>query len=95
MKERFEALSYLGSYYMFSTNIDFNKAVEYIKKSLEVDPSNKQWELKSYYALAFAYYKSKQWVNAKNAYETVLKLKPNDTNAPKALKDINKFLSSQ
>lgn len=91
LKERYEAYSYLGSFYMFST-IDYNKAIEYVKTGLELDPGNKQWQLKGYYTLAFAYYKSKQWLNAKSAYETVLKLKPDDTNAPKALKDINKFL---
>lgn len=94
-KERFEAFSYLGSYYMFSKEADLNKAIDQIKKGLEVDNTNATWQLKGYYTLAFAYYKAKQWQNAKEAYETILKLKPDDTNAPKALKDINKYLTTQ
>jgi tetratricopeptide (TPR) repeat protein len=94
LKERYEAYSFLGSYYMFSKDIDYEKAIENIKKSLELDLKNDQWQLKGYYSLAYVYYKSKQWVNAKTAYETVLKLKPDDANAPKALRDINKYLSS-
>jgi tetratricopeptide (TPR) repeat protein len=93
-KERFDAYSYLGSYYMFSKELNYDKAIEQIKNSLTVDPENNQLQLKGYYTLAFAYYKAKQWNNAKNAYETILKLKPDDTNAPKALKDINKYLDA-
>lgn len=92
--DRFEALAYLGSYYMFTSDIDLNKAIEYIKESIDLKLNNPDKELKAYYALGFAYYKSKQWTNAKMAYETVLKLKPDDIYAPKALNDINKYLSA-
>jgi tetratricopeptide (TPR) repeat protein len=95
LKERYEAYSYLGSYYMFSTNVDYDKAIDYIKKSIDLKINDPQKELKAYYALGFAFYKSKQWVNAKVAYETVLKLNPEDVYAPKALNDINKYLSSK
>ena len=58
-------------------------------------PIPPQKELKAYYALGFAFYKSKQWQNAKTAYETVLKLNPEDVYATKALHDINKYISSK
>jgi tetratricopeptide (TPR) repeat protein len=95
LKERYEAYSYLGSYYVFSSNSDINKAVNYLKKSIELDLKNKQWQLKSYNTLAYVYYKSKQWLNAKSSYETILKLNPDDKNAPIALRDINKFLAAK
>lgn len=93
-KERYEAFSYLGSYYLFTGNLDYEKAIIYFKKCIESGSENEQMKLKGYYSLAFAYYKSKQWENAKAAYETVLQLKPEDPGAIKALKDINKFLSA-
>ena len=93
LKERYEALSYLGSYYMFTSEVDLNKAIYYLKESIAMKISDPEKKLKAYYALGFAYYKSKQWINAKAAYEIVLKLKPDDEYAPKALNEINKYLA--
>lgn len=93
-KERFDAFSYLGSFYMFSKPADYPKAIEYIKKSADVDPENQQIQYKAYNTLAFAYYKSKQWIDAKATYEKILAMKPDDPNAQKALKDIDKFLKA-
>lgn len=94
-KERFDAFSYMGSYYMFSKEIDYTNAIRYLKNSIEVDAENTQWQLKGFQSLGYAYYKSKQWASAKQAYETVLKLKQEDSIAPKMIREINKYLVEQ
>ena len=88
-KEMFEAYSYLGSYYVFSKNVNYERAIDYFKQITELDKDNTQWCLKGYYSLAYIYTKLKQWSKAKDSYEMVLKYKPGDTAAEKGIKDMN------
>lgn len=93
-KDKYEALAYLGSFYMFTKDVNYNKAIEYIKESIDLKINDHEKEIKAYFALGYAYQKSKQWSNAKIAYEIVLKLKPDDIYAAQAINDINKYLSA-
>jgi tetratricopeptide (TPR) repeat protein len=88
-KEIFEAMSYLGSYYLNSKNANYSKAIDYFNNITDIDKDNIQWCLKGYYSLAYIYAKQKLWAKAKENYEMVLKLKPNDPKATKGIEYLN------
>ena len=91
----YQSLSYLGSFYLFSKPVNYEKSEDYFKQILQLEPNNKQWQLKAYYSLSFIYSKQKQWKKAKESYEMVLKIKPDDANAKKALNGIDKYIKAE
>ncbi|WP_255535237.1 serine hydrolase [Cellulophaga sp. E16_2] len=63
-------------------------AIEVFKLAISTDPENANL----YDSLGEAYYQAKQYKKAKESYENVLKLDPNNTNAEKNSNEINLIL---
>jgi tetratricopeptide (TPR) repeat protein len=91
IKEIFDAYSYFGSYYLFSKP-DYDRAINYYQKIIDLDPKNAKWQLKGYQSLAIIYTRMKAYPQAKAAYQKVLSLDPNNKDAQAAIKNINDIL---
>jgi len=91
-KELSESYIYLGFYNM--NKKDYPAAKSWYKKLFELDPSNKEWQIRSLSSQAIIAYKEKDYVEARNLYIEIKKLDPADPNAAKAINDLNKAINA-
>jgi len=94
-KELFEAYRFMGSYYLFTSNPDFDLAQSYFEKIINLDPRNNQWKIQGYNSLGFMYTKKKQYQKAIDIYKKVLEIDPKNDGAKKAIEGLNKTIKSQ
>ncbi|WP_405266662.1 serine hydrolase [Cellulophaga sp. Ld12] len=79
-------LNKVGYDFLYQEQTDL--AIDVFKLAISTDPENANL----YDSLGEAYYKAKQYKNAKESYENVLKLDSNNTHAEKNIKEINLIL---
>lgn len=91
-KELSESYIYLGFYNM--NKKDYPAAKSWYKKLYELDPSNKEWQIRSLSSQAIIAYKEKDYVEARNLYVEIKKIDPADPNADKAIKDLTKAINA-
>jgi tetratricopeptide (TPR) repeat protein len=93
--ELFDSYSYMGSYYLFSPKPDLDNSEYYYHKIINLDPSNKKWQIKAYKSLGIIYTKRKNYPQAILNYKKVLALDPNDPDSTKAIEGLNKAIEAQ
>jgi tetratricopeptide (TPR) repeat protein len=92
VKELQEAYSYLGYYYLQKK--DFPAAKLWNKKLYDLDPSNKQWQLKSLNSQAIIAWLEKNYSESRDFYREIKKLDPTDVNAEKSIKELTKAIDA-
>ena len=91
-KELSESYTYLGYYNLQKK--DFAAAKSWYKKLFELDPSNKEWQIRSLSSQALIAYREKNYVEARDLYIEIKKLDSADPNADKAIKDLTKAINA-
>jgi len=91
-KELSEAYTYLG-YYNIQKNL-FPAAKGWYKKLFELDPANKEWQIRALSSQGIIAFKEKNYVEAREIYNEIKKLDPTDTNVDKTIKDLTKAINA-
>lgn len=92
IKELQEAYTYLGYYYLQKK--DYPNARSWNKKLLDLDPSNKQWQIPALQSLALIAYREKNYVEARDYYMELKKLDPTNAEYTKMIKEFTKTLDA-
>jgi tetratricopeptide (TPR) repeat protein len=92
INEMQEAYSYLG-YYNYQKK-DYPTAKMWDKRFFNLDPTNKQWQIKALRAQALVAYREKNFVEQREFYYQLKKLDPTDTEIDKNIKDLTRVIES-
>jgi tetratricopeptide (TPR) repeat protein len=92
VNEMQEAYSYLG-YYNYQ-NKNYGPAKMWDKRLYNLDPTNKQWQIKALRAQVLVAYKEKNYYEARDLYTQLKKLEPNDTEIDKTIKELTRVIES-
>jgi tetratricopeptide (TPR) repeat protein len=88
--ELFEAFSYMGYYLMQTKKYDESKA--WYNRLINLDPKNKDWQIKGLSSLALIAYKEKNYPEAKNIYQKMLVLDPGNQKFKEAIMNLDKVI---
>jgi tetratricopeptide (TPR) repeat protein len=91
-QELFEAYSYMG--YHFMQDGEYSAARNWYTKLLNLDASNKEWQIKALQSMALINYKEKDYISARENYNKILILNPNDRESKKAVEDLTKVINA-
>jgi tetratricopeptide (TPR) repeat protein len=92
INEMQESYSYLGFYNYMKKN--YPDARMWDKRFFNLDPTNKQWQIKALRALALVAYKEKNFVEQREYYYQLKKLDPTDTELDKNIKELTRVIES-
>jgi tetratricopeptide (TPR) repeat protein len=67
-------------------------AETYYQKIITLDPKKIDWIVKGYSSLGVIYHKRKEYIKARNFYNTVLKFDAKNTNATKAVEALTRII---
>jgi tetratricopeptide (TPR) repeat protein len=90
--ELFEAFSYMGYYLMQTKKYDESKG--WYNRLLNLDPKNKDWQVKGLQSLALISYKEKNYPEAKSIYQKLLVLDPTNVKYKEAIANFDKIIKS-
>lgn len=88
--ELFEAFSYMGYYLMQTKKYDESKA--WYNRLINLDPKNKEWQIKGLSSLALISYKEKNYPEARSLYQKMLVLDPGNTKFKEAIVNLDKVI---
>jgi tetratricopeptide (TPR) repeat protein len=88
--ELFEAFSYMGYYLMQTKKYDESKG--WYNRLINLDPKNKDWQLKGLSSLALIAYKEKNYPEAKSLYQKMLVLDPGNAKFKEAVVNLDKVI---
>jgi tetratricopeptide (TPR) repeat protein len=88
--ELFEAFSYMGYYLMQTKKYDESKA--WYNRLINLDPKNKDWQIKGLSSLALIAYKEKNYPEARNLYQKMLVLDPGNAKFKEAIVNLDKVI---
>jgi tetratricopeptide (TPR) repeat protein len=91
IRELYDSYSYLGSFYLFIKS-DLTSAEVFYQKLVNLDPKNNNWIIKGYSSLGVIYHKRKEYVKARNYYNSVLKYDAKNVNALKAVDALTRII---
>ena len=86
----FEAFSYMGYFMMQTKKYDESKA--WYNRLINLDPKNKEWQLKGLSSLALISYKEKNYPEAKSLYQKMLVLDPGNAKFKEAIVNLDKVI---
>lgn len=92
VSEMQEAYSYLG-YYNYMKK-DYTPAKMWDKRLFNLDPTNKQWQIKALRSQVLVAYKEKNYVEARELYYQLKKLEPTDVEIDKTIKELTRVIES-
>jgi tetratricopeptide (TPR) repeat protein len=90
--ELFEAFSYMGYYKMQIKEYDQSK--DWYNRLINLDPKNKDWQIKGYSSLALIAYKEKNYPEAKILYQKMLLLDPGNSKFKEAIVNLDKVIKA-
>ena len=93
VNEMQEAYTYLG--YNSLQKKDYPQSISWYKKLYNLDPLNKQWQLKSLHSQIIVAYKEKNYPEARDLYYQVKKLDPADPDPDKQIKELTRSIESK
>ncbi len=88
--ELFEAFSYMGYYLMQTKKYDESKV--WYNRLINLDPKNKDWQIKGLSSLALIAYKEKNYPEAKSLYQKMLALDPGNAKFKEAIVNLDKVI---
>jgi tetratricopeptide (TPR) repeat protein len=88
--ELFEAFSYMGYYLMQTKKYDESKL--WYTRLINLDPKNKEWQIKGLSSLALIAYKEKNYVEARNLTQKMLVLDPGNPKFKEAIVNLDKVI---
>ncbi len=91
--ELFESFSYMGTYYLMTKQYDKSKA--WNMRLINLDPKNKDWQIKGWSSMGIVAYREKNYVAARDAYQNVLKLDPANDRVKKMISDLDKVINAK
>jgi tetratricopeptide (TPR) repeat protein len=92
--ELVEAFSYMGSYNFLKKPSDYPAATSWFKRIYNLDPKNKQWQIKSLKSQAVAKYYEKKYTEVRDLYLQVKQLDPKDPDADEGLQRTEKAIKA-
>ncbi len=90
--ELFEAFSYIGYYLMQTKRYDESKA--WYNRLINLDPKNRDWQIKGLSSLALIAYKEKDYPEAKSLYQRMLALDPANSKFKEAIANLDKVIKA-
>jgi tetratricopeptide (TPR) repeat protein len=90
--ELFEAFSYMGYYLMQTKKYDESKL--WYNRLINLDPKNKDWQIKGLSSLALIAYKEKNYPEAKSLYQKMLALDPGNAKFKEAIVNLDKVIKA-
>ena len=93
VKELFESYSFMASYYF--GNKDYNNAIPFAQKIVNLDPKNTASLIKGYTFLALSYQFKKDYPKALTYYKKVSALNPKDEAVLKTIKALQQNIAAQ
>ncbi len=93
LNELQEAYTYLG--YNSLQKKDFQQSKSWYKRLYNLDPNNKQWQLKSLHSQIIVCYKEKNYPGARDLYYQIKKLDPADPEPDKQIKELTRAIESK
>jgi tetratricopeptide (TPR) repeat protein len=87
-----EAYYYIGSYYLQKK--DYETAKQWYEKWYNLDPKNKDWQIKALSAIAVMNYREKKYVETRDIYMKILELDPANKEMQQYIKDLNKVIDA-
>lgn len=91
--EIFDAYRYMGYYYL--TNKDYDKSKEFYTMMVELDPNNKDFQVKGYNSLGGMYNAQGLYQKAIDAYKQTLTVDPTNESAKISIQNATKALAAQ
>jgi len=88
--ELFEAFSFMGYYLMQTKKYDESKG--WYNRLINLDPKNKDWQIKGLSSLALIAYKEKNYPEAKSLYQKMLLLDPGNQKFKEAIVNLDKVI---
>jgi tetratricopeptide (TPR) repeat protein len=80
--------------YHFMQDGEYSAARNWYTKLLNLDASNKEWQIKALQSMALINYKEKDYISARENYNKILILNPNDRESKKAVEDLTKVINA-
>jgi len=68
---------------------------EWCDKLVNLDPGNKDWQLKAWTFYVLNYTEEKNWIEARNAWYKIQQLNPNNKDAAKNIEDLTKMINME
>ena len=88
----FEAYSYMGYYNL--NRKDYEIAKQWYEKLMNLDPQNKEWQIKALSSIGVINYREKKYVEARDIYQKILDLDPTNKEIKQAIQDLNKTIAA-
>jgi tetratricopeptide (TPR) repeat protein len=88
----FEAYSYFGSYNLLKK--DYGAAKQWYEKLFNLDPKNKDWQIKALSAIGIVNFREKKYVETRDIYQKILDLDPTNKEIKQAIQDLNKTIAA-
>ena len=88
----FDAFNYMGYYHL--QKADYPPAKIWYNRMYNIDPKNKDWQIRALKSLALISYREKDYVESKNIYQKLLILEPNSAEYKQAIIDLNKVINA-
>lgn len=92
-QELFEAFSYLGYYNLQKK--EYEPAKMWYNRLFNLDPKNREWQIRALNSLALISYREKDYVETKNIYLRIQVLDPTNADVKQAIADLNKVIAAQ
>jgi len=90
--ELFESFSYMGYHMMQVKEYESSKA--WYNRLINLDPKNKEWQLRGLSSLALISYKEKNYPEAKGLYQKMLVLDPGNVKFKEAIVNLDKVIKA-
>lgn len=88
----YEAYIYMGYYNLLKK--DYSASKDWYDKLYNLDPTNKEWQLKALSFTALINYREKNYIEARSVYQKMLELEPNDATTKQAIIDLTKVINA-
>jgi tetratricopeptide (TPR) repeat protein len=91
-QELYEAFSYMGYYNLQNKNYDVARL--WYNRLLNLDPKNKDWQIKALKSMTLMSYREKNYIETRSIYQKLLVLDPNNTEYKQAIVDLTKVINT-
>jgi tetratricopeptide (TPR) repeat protein len=88
-----EAFYYMGSYNLQKK--DYDAAKQWYEKWYNLDPKNKEWQIKALGGIGIINFREKKYVETRDIYQKILDLDPTNKEIRQAIQDLNKAIAAQ
>ena len=89
----YEALTYLGYYTLLVK--EYETAKGYYNRLFNLDPNNKDWQMRSLSALSMISYREKKYNESLDLYQRMLVFDPNNATIKQNISDLKKVIAAQ